>query len=145
MPKKGLVPKARTFATIVFYDDALYLYGYVSFSEVEGDELYKYDLHKETWTIVTTKGNKPSLRSYHYSIIHDDKMYVIYGSHVEAFEMKTDIHTYDFKYNTWNLLEYFTGTPVGLASYVNINSTVYFLYGRDLTQSYNSIHKINLN
>ena len=37
--KKGQVPVERTFPTIAFYDDALYLYGYVTFSEIYDDEL----------------------------------------------------------------------------------------------------------
>jgi N-acetylneuraminic acid mutarotase len=144
MPKRGNIPKPRSVGSMVFYENSLYIYGYVPYSEDSNDEIFRYDLTKEEWEIVEVLGERPAPRKSHYSFIHQDEMIVIYGYFEENMTAYNEINKFNFLNKTWKKVEGFVGIPVMGSSSVQINQKVYILYGRNFEATFNSIQSFDL-
>ena len=92
MPKKGEIPSARTSCSIVFYEDALYMYGYIAFSDDIEDNIYKYDLKTEKWEILNVSGEIPESRLSDYLFVHDDQMFCLYGMNFEEMMLYNEFY-----------------------------------------------------
>ena len=144
MPNNGEVPDSRSFVSLVYYKNSLYIYGYNSFSSNAQTDIYKYDLEKEYWEIVHANGDSPPQRLGHYAFVHNNEMVIIYGFIEETLQIYNELYKFNFQSKTWKKIKNFNGFFVVGASSVKVGSKVYILSGRTSTEAYNSIQVIDL-
>ena len=91
------------------YDDCLYLYGGLDSKKKNKSDLFRYDISKNIWEIVKTKGKSPGERCYHeMALINKDNM-VVFGG------IKGSIPTIEVFYNDvylYNIIEAIWVEPV---------------------------------
>jgi N-acetylneuraminic acid mutarotase len=139
MPNNGNAPSPRTFPSMIFYKNALYVYGYIAFVEDNEDYVFKYDLVEESWEILNTFGDVPEPRSHHISYVHNDQMLVLYGYYLEENRFYNELYLFNLITYSWVKVSNFTGYPVIGASRVKVGNKIYLLFGRFFDEPTNFI------
>ena len=143
MGNNGDIPGTRDSASLLYYNQKLYLQGISSFHPNYSDNktLYVYDLMNQTWTQTPTKGNF-TLTSFHTAHIYEDSMYVIFGQNSSMFT--DEIYSLNLTTLTWSYAGRIDNIFIITYSYIQINSEVYVIFGREDNEVFNWIFKIDL-
>lgn len=147
MPQKENHHFKRISASLSFWNNNLLLYGYYpeDLDRISYKEVWKYSLETEKWAILNITGKKPIERFFHTACVYLDNMFIFFGIKIDPpIDSFRDIWRLDLNEQMW--------TQVGksLADFrvesgnIVINSTLYFIYGRDENEVYNSILTFDL-
>ncbi|KAL0237345.1 hypothetical protein PCE1_000742 [Barthelona sp. PCE] len=101
----GSLPARRAGATLVEYNDRMYLYGGYPFRGSRG--LWCFNPIQSRWVTVETKsrsGTLPNPRRLHSSVVHEGKMYV-FGGETDKAGCCDELWVLDFESMTWTLVE----------------------------------------
>ncbi|OMJ95256.1 hypothetical protein SteCoe_1471 [Stentor coeruleus] len=142
------IPKNRVAASMVFYNESLYMWGLSNgFSDDhENVMVYRFDLNEEKWFIVRKNSTGISPRNYHTVAIYNDYFYVIYGVFLrEGFEPKIVKRISLVGEDKWDVVE-FSEKDMRLFMFgaVHINKSVYIFCGSNTDKQFNSVIKIEL-
>lgn len=148
MPNVGKSPYGKPYPSLEFYNGSIYVFGYsyvaYIFGIENGNELFRYDLDGEYWEVVQVSGDIPPMRLGHYSAIYKNEMYIVYGFIQELFLEYHDCYKFNFENKTWHFLTAFNSTVRALGSKVQVDNIIYIMFGRDITNIYNTIFSIDL-
>ena len=86
----------------VIYDNNMYIFGGYNGSTLYNN-IYKYDITNNSWSLLNTNGTSPSARYYHTAIVTKDEMIVYGGKNTSNITIQ-DSYLFDFNNNTWYLL-----------------------------------------
>ena len=135
-------------ASLEYYDGSFYVFGYSIYNVMlgmeTGTELFRYDIDKEIWEIVQVSGYVPAMRLNHLSCIYNEEMYIFYGIITESTYEHNTIYKFTFKTKTWSFVGF--GNLKGLISGAKVlqGNFLYLMFGRDSTEVFNSVTKIDL-
>lgn len=146
MPKKGEVPAEMMGASLVFYDNALYLFGYSMLSNQTENlqSLYKYDLGLKIWEIVDVRNEIPEYRIYHGIFLYNGEMYLTYGCVVEISLFLSSVWKFNFAEKSWILVSNLPMDFLCSAGSVQVGSKAYFLFGSSGESHLNSVFYLDL-
>ena len=92
-------PGSRVFPSAVVHEASLYIFGGHDGSVYRNDLLI-FDLETHMWHLdLDFKGNGPSPRDAHASVVHDEWMFVLGG--YDSKRYLNDFHRFHFATNTW--------------------------------------------
>eukprot|EP01134_Creolimax_fragrantissima_P004842 CFRG4842T1 len=102
---KGVTPNPRDKHAGVVFGDKLYFFGGwgrdLKGSQSWSDELWEYDITRNTWTLVKTKGPTPSPRAAHtMTLVNDGMAYLIGGRSKEG--RTNEVHRINLYDMTWS-------------------------------------------
>jgi N-acetylneuraminic acid mutarotase len=63
------------------------------------NDLYRFDIAKQEWELVTPRGTPPEVRSQHNAVIHDRHVYIFGG--INSRQRFNDLHKYNIDSNEW--------------------------------------------
>lgn len=78
LPPRGSPPKARYRHTAIVCGDAMFTFGGVDKTQYRFPDLHEYNFTHRSWSKVETT-DQPSARTFHKTIVHDGKMYILGG------------------------------------------------------------------
>ena len=147
MPKDGDAPGLIIAASLVFYDNGLYLTGYQWPSEADSindQSLYVYDLERKLWKIVEVGSEKPERRVFHETFMYNDEMLLGYGLDMDSLTLITTLWKFNFSSKTWRLLSNDTDSAVLSFASAQNGPLIYIIYGRNAYSSFNSIRVFDI-
>lgn len=140
----GNIPSARADHTAVLWRDAMYVFGGFDGTHCN-NELWKYDIKSERWTLLTTRGIAPLPRCYQSAVLYNDQM-IIFGGECGYTNIDfNDCYKYDFLLDQWQEVK--TSKPP-LRRYRHIgvlsNNQMYIFGGRNIGMNIvlNDIHAL---
>ena len=150
MPSKGVIPDPKLGASLVYYQNCLYLFGYTwpeSSNNINDTNIYEYNLTTNYWNIVNAKNATLSKRAYQSSIVLNDSMIILFGIILEDPSPLFDIWKFNFTTSEWSFILNFVDrysmlATMNLAS-VTINSTFYSFFGRSFGSVLNSVYSLD--
>lgn len=122
-PYDDFSPSPRAGHSLTYVPDikALLLFGGIH-NSARTNELYLYDIDKNTWRLQPTTGRHPSERSYH-SAFYEDSWFFLYGGQGENSKSMSDFHFLSIKSWEWKLLFILDSPPPRhFASLCNMNN-----------------------
>ena len=132
LQNNGEAPGEKIALTIVYYKNCLYLFGY-TWSEVinntNDNSIYVYNLTENNWAIAEAKNAGISKRTYHYAVVYNDSMIILFGLLMGSISQRTDIWKFNFTTSEWSfLLNIYDFSDYGItgSGYV-IKDSIYFL------------------
>ena len=137
--QKGKIPNGTATSTLVYYQNALYLYGDDGNFHSDPRKFYKFDLETEIWEIIEAEGVTPSLRIGHLSHVISDSMYIFFGVNFETNLVLDDAYRYEFTTNTWYYVGNFKEHSRYNSQSIQIDNQIYFLFGKNLAGFKNDI------
>ncbi|OMJ82363.1 hypothetical protein SteCoe_16964 [Stentor coeruleus] len=148
MPYNDQGPWIRVGTTLTYYNNTLYMYGYIRKGLAPNDDqtgIYAYSLIEEKWTLIPA-GDKPApeMRFEHYAYLYNDEMYIIFGLRIDILYERRDIWKFNFSNQSWTLILNNIKDYKAESANVIIGSKVYLLYGRETYTVFNSILTIDL-
>jgi hypothetical protein len=142
-------PIAMYGCTLDYYNDNLYLFGGTNGCTFS-NSLYKYDLKKDKWEILTTSGNCPTPRYKHSSLIIDNYLYIIGGGQYSPEDSELEISKLNLDTLKWYECKFLsTVIPrniiAGSCSYDSVNKNIWIFGGRIYTdKKLNKLYSYNI-
>ncbi|OMJ82365.1 hypothetical protein SteCoe_16966 [Stentor coeruleus] len=148
MPYNDQGPWIRVGTTLTYYNNTLYMYGYVRKDLAPNDDLtgiYAYSLIEEKWTLIPTgDGPTPEIRFDHFAYLYNDEMFIIFGLRIDVYCIYDDIWKFNFVNQKWTLIADNIKDFRAQSANVIIGSKVYLLYGDKGGIVFNSILTIDI-
>ncbi|OMJ94323.1 hypothetical protein SteCoe_2523 [Stentor coeruleus] len=147
MPQNNNFPSKKISASLCFWKNHLLLYGYYpeSLDITTYKEVWKYSLETEEWEMLNIKGQKPIQRFFHTACVYLDYMFIFFGYKVDPpIDSFKDIWRLDLNELSWIQVGKDIKNTRFESGNVLINSTFYFVYGRDEYTLFNSILMFDL-
>lgn len=79
LPLRGTPPRARYRHTAAVCGDAMFTFGGVDKTQYRFPDLHEYDFTSRYWSKVSTTAISPSARTFHKTVVHDGRMYILGG------------------------------------------------------------------
>eukprot|EP01080_Neovahlkampfia_damariscottae_P008552 gene8552-375_t len=98
---EGTKPSGRHFHSTVVYEKNLYVFG--GKSNGYKNDLFKYSMEKNVWSIITSSGDIPSPRYGHSAVIYGKSMFIFGGYDSDSFSCD-DLFQFDFETSKWKKL-----------------------------------------
>ena len=150
MKNNGEIPDKRMGASLVFYQNCLYLYGYAwleTSSDINDNSIYVYNITEKNWTIADAKNAILSKRTRHASTLYNDSMIIMYGLLIETASQIFDIWKFNFTTYEWSFLFNVSSNyyQVAFTSAGNVmkGSIYYSFFGRNPMHVMNAISYID--
>lgn len=107
VPAKGKLPSPGSCHSCSFYDNKLFVFGgwdptNISSSLAEKNQFFCFDLATSTWSEVEQKGDPPSRRRAHRSVMHNDSMYLFGGW---TRKPENDLYCFNMTTQTWSQID----------------------------------------
>lgn len=96
----GEKPVPRIGAGIIYHNQSLYLYGGHDEQNEKLEDLWKFDLTTNQWSIIEVEGNKPTGRNGHTMVVINNKI-VMFGGILEITKETDEVFIFDFTSNRW--------------------------------------------
>ncbi|KAG9048309.1 Negative regulator of mitotic exit, partial [Tulasnella sp. UAMH 9824] len=112
VPKKETWPQPRSYHSMVYYGGCLYMFaGALSLDQEPQtfiNDLWKFDIHTQTWTKVQCNGLLPQPRASPNTTVIGDNMFIFGGLILEGqpsqYNPADDAFVFNFKDDTWRSL-----------------------------------------
>ncbi|OMJ75088.1 hypothetical protein SteCoe_25866 [Stentor coeruleus] len=142
MPQNGDFPSKKIGSSLCFWNNHLLLYGYYpdSLNKATYKDVWSYSLETETWAILNITGQKPLERLYHTAYVYLDYMLIFFGLKIDPPLLACkDIWKLDLNELKWIQVDENLSDLRLESGVIGINSSLYFVYGRDEYMVFNSI------
>jgi len=102
--RSSIRPCPRIGATIIYYQNAIYLFGGHDEDNEKLEDFWKFDLKSCAWVEIQIDGFKPTGRNGHTTVVINNKL-VMFGGILEVTKESDEVFIYDFPSNTWRVYE----------------------------------------
>ncbi|KAJ3105898.1 hypothetical protein HDU97_007397 [Phlyctochytrium planicorne] len=133
-PTAGAIwPSALQYHGAVFQKatQSLYIVGGIKPDASFNQEIWKYSLSSNLWTVVKPNGSGPGPRVRHSVALPDDKTIYLWGGQDEGAAVKNELWKFDLGSSTWSLVQPSSASPEATfsSSFVAANGTDLILFG----------------
>ncbi|OMJ94932.1 hypothetical protein SteCoe_1792 [Stentor coeruleus] len=144
MIKQGEIPAERIGSGLVYYNEALYMWGASEndVSKEENQRLYKYSLIDEMWFVVDTYGIVPEIRTHYGIALIDNDIYVFLGIYHNSNIETSSTYKVNLLNGEWNKV-IMSGEVITRNKFASVQNgkSVWIICGTDNKGLYNSIYK----